>query len=243
MLFNQWRQSMSRGLLVVIPICFANGFSLLEKSRIPGIWKLVVDVNSRELLRDQRDDVSRIRAQVLAVVIEKEQKDEEILLKLNPDGSFRQCSEGIQEGCWVSGRWMLKNDNGDNDAQLLLLALDRQYFGPRQDILLEGTLERDEASNSSSSSNAIVRGRVTTGKFMYPKKHPFFFDESLVSCMKNVAGTFSMQQAVASCSAMLSPSKRSGDMSVGRSQLFEVSDETLMLLDEDEHDGRRSVFE
>jgi hypothetical protein len=183
-----------KNIFGLFTICLVHGFSI-EKSHIPGIWKLFVD---KYVLPRPSRGIASVRDQSLEIVKEKEQKDEEILLKLNPDGTFRQCSEVYHEGCWISGRWRL---NSEQNVATLLLAFDRQYYGPRHDFLLEGTLGRDD-TDSSSSSSMTVKGRLFTGKFMYPKRHPSFFDEPLVSSMKNLTGTFSMEQAVATRSIL-----------------------------------------
>lgn len=220
-----------------------SGFSI-DKVRIPGIWKLQVD---EHVLPHGRLAIGRIRAQLLALYTGKDEiraHNQEILVKLNPDGTFRQCSEGCREGCRMSGRWILKNNVDDDDAQLLL-ALDRQYYGPRHDTLLEGTLD-DEVK-----CNRTVQGRVFTGKFKHPKQHPTFFDEPLT--VKNATGVFTMEQAVATYSIFSSSSSGvtdhdtvsdEGPEPAGCFQLRKTAgDEYLILVDDDELEGLRSIFE
>jgi hypothetical protein len=121
----------------------------------------------------------------------------------------------IPRGQLDSGRWNLKDrcdycPNADNkaynpnDKPLLLLALDRQYYGPRHDILLEGALSLACGNECEWSSSLTLNGCVRVGKFMYPKRHPLFFDTPIVVICSNETGTsFTMKQAIASSSVRL----------------------------------------
>ena len=71
----------------------ANSFSL-ERRRLPGIWKLTSDS-----LPYEQD----IRSKLKGLLPEAPQH--EILIKVNADGSFKQCNEGYREGRWMSGKW------------------------------------------------------------------------------------------------------------------------------------------
>jgi hypothetical protein len=140
---------------------------------MPGIWKLTTDSLPYEF-----DIRSRLDKIIVSNDNDENENNEEdpnnnddvadvtILLKLNQDGTFRQCDEGYKEGRWVTGRWKLQllgsssdeedetenyntttvDDDDDNDDSnhnrkeekiLLLLAMNRQYFGPPYDVLLE----------------------------------------------------------------------------------------------------------
>jgi len=134
---------------------------VLEKNKLPGIWKLDFE--------DSKLEEIGIRPQ-----------EEDILLKLNQDGSFRQCNEGYVEGRWIKGCW----DYIDSE---IYLAMDRQYYGPRHDILLTGRPH-------PSQNDVVIQGNVATGKFMYPKKHPSFFDSPIVGA--ETRGSFSLLQVL-----------------------------------------------
>ena len=94
------------------------------RRRLPGIWKLTSNA-----LPYEQD----IRSKLKGLMPDEQQED--ILIKLNPDGSFKQCNEGYTEGRWLSGKWELSEE-----SNTLMLAMRRQYFGPRFDVLLEGNL-------------------------------------------------------------------------------------------------------
>lgn len=108
----------------------ATGFSISNEG-LPGIWKLYLTDGAFPLAPPQTEEDefrARLFAQEQAAKSKEFEHDDEILLKMNSDGSFRQCSEGYREGCWISGRWKLKSDH------TLLLAFDRQYYGPPSTI-------------------------------------------------------------------------------------------------------------
>ena len=148
---------------------------VVERRRLPGIWRL-----QSEVLPFEPD----IRSKLQGLLTDNGDHQEEILLKLNPDGSFKQCNEGYNEGRWMMGRWEVTDD------WQLKLALRRQYFGPRFDVLLQGKLITDK--------NLKVQGDVQKGKFMYPHKHPAFFDYPLVN--QESLGEFTLEQSIATFS-------------------------------------------
>lgn len=165
------------GSILLIPWCCLLGVA--SAFGIPGIWKLCLsDYALHQIFTGAQRDVDIFRAKLMKL---QNGKTPEVLVKLNPDGSFRQCSEYYQEGRWFGGRWRLRNDEG-----VIVLALDRQYYGPRFDILLIGEL----------SQTARIGGNVYQGKFMYPKKHPAFFDGCLTHSM-NTTGTFQLERCIA----------------------------------------------
>jgi hypothetical protein len=116
---------------------------------------------------------------------DKEGNEQDVLLKLNRDGTFRQCNEDCEEGRWISGKWELKEE------QKLFLAFNRQYYGPRFDLLLQGDF-------FYSKGQLKVAGNVQKGKFMYPQKHPSFFESTLID--EEVLGKFTLQQAISTSS-------------------------------------------
>ncbi len=180
---------------------------------IPGIWKLTTNSLPYELdIRSQLDKRFSNDNQ--------NESSECILLRLNEDGTFKQCDEGYKEGRWLKGRWKLQleelstqeEDDGNGNAAvsdtkeqstandkknsatfswLLMLAMNRQYFGPSFDVLLEATTksttmasrstenEKSETSNTQKHTVELPtlkhwQGIVRTGKFLRPSpgKHP-----------------------------------------------------------------------
>jgi hypothetical protein len=168
--------SLFRQLWFLLPALFlvsTNCFSL-QRRRFSGIWKLVADC-----LPFEQD----IRSKLLGLVNEDEQgNDYDIILKLNPDGTFKQCNEGYREGRWISGKWELVEDTH------LILGFNRQYYGPSFDVLLQG-------EEFSTEGKLNINGTVEKGKFIYPINHPSFFEHSLTS--KEILGLFQLQQVIA----------------------------------------------
>lgn len=160
---------------------------LTEKS-IPGIWKLTTDA-----LPYEPDIRSKLNERFSREKNRNEINDgETILLKLNQDGTFKQCDEGYREGRWVTGRWKLQmlestkkssnndvaganqlppvtakgetaesGDHGKTFSWLLLLAMNRQYFGPPYDVLLEAITNTTSASVNEKESYSSSRKIVT----------------------------------------------------------------------------------
>lgn len=145
-----------------------NSFSL-ERRRLPGIWKLTSDS-----LPYEQD----IRSKLKGLLPEAPQH--EILIKVNADGSFKQCNEGYREGRWMSGKWEL------SEEKILVLAMRRQYYGPQFDVLLEGSITNDEP--------LTVKGQVLKGKFMLGLGQPSFFDQPLAK--KDRLGPFILEQSL-----------------------------------------------
>jgi hypothetical protein len=165
-----------RLLLIFALLIFAASAFTVERRRLPGIWKLTCDSLPYEV--DIRSKLKGIFGNDAATT------EEEVWIKLNPDGSFKQCNEGYSEGRWLAGRWEV------NDQKQLVLALRRQYYGPQFDVLLEGEIGED--------ANLKVKGAVQKGKFMYPQKHPSFFEAPLVN--QEALGTFTLEQSIATFS-------------------------------------------
>ena len=104
------------------------------------------------------------------------------LLKLNPDGSFRQCNEGYVEGSWIVGRWALVG------PRRVKFALNRQYYGPPYDIVMEGALKQEDNS-------LVVDGIVYKGRLVLPRSDPNFFRDGFADA--TVLGEFRLVQSVA----------------------------------------------
>lgn len=184
-------------IILVFFVVSTNCFPL-EKSRLPGIWKLVV--------ADQ---------QVLSLVTDKNKdNDYEIIIKLNPDGTFKQCNEGYREGRWMSGRWKL------TEGERLLLAMSRQYFGPSFDICLQGMGE-------TRQGQLKVNGKVEKGKFMYPPNHPSFFDNTLIQ--NELLGSFTLEQVISTHSVQNLEEKHHNDDSENKYQMSDFHNQTFIL--------------
>ncbi len=167
------RRIVSFSVVVLFLVVLAASSFSVERRRLPGIWKLKSDSLPFE---------PDIRSKLQGLINGK--SPEEVLLKLNSDGSFKQCNEGYSEGRWLAGRWKI------NDDQQLVLALRRQYYGPQFDILLEGPID--------GTSTLRVEGKIQKGKFLYPQKHPAFFESPLIN--QETIGTFALEQSIATFS-------------------------------------------
>ena len=58
----------------------------------------------------------------------------------------------------------------------LLMAVDRQYYGKPRDTLLVAEFPTKQEPDAS----LILIGEIQKGKFMYPRKHPAFFDQPML---------------------------------------------------------------
>ena len=157
-------------LLILTTVMVSTACLSLERRLFPGIWKL-----TSTSLPYEQDIRSKLKG-----LLPEEPKDE-ILIKLNPDGSFKQCNEGYNEGRWMSGTWEV------SEGSKLFLAMNRQYFGPRFDVLLEGVVKADDRLKA--------HGTICKGKFFYPRTHPSFFDQPLAS--REPLGPFTLEQSIA----------------------------------------------
>jgi hypothetical protein len=167
---------LTRIFVIAALIVSTNSFSL-ERRRFPGIWKLT----SKSLPFEQD-----IRSKLNGLL--SDGPKEEILIKLNPDGSFKQCNEGFTGGRWMSGHWKL------SEEKTLILAMRRQYYGPQFDVMLEGNIQEE--------GQLKVEGQVRKGRFMYPQTHPSFFDKPLVN--QEPLGPFTLEQSLATNSILVS---------------------------------------
>eukprot|EP00536_Pseudo-nitzschia_multiseries_P014809 jgi/Psemu1/40197/gm1.40197_g len=194
---------------------------------LPGIWKLSTESLPYEL--DIRSKLNKRFAQEPTESGSSNQNsygyDDEILIKLNKDGTFKQCDEGYREGRWVTGRWKLEMIDQEDMSEiecekehkstcvLLRLAMNRQYFGPPYDVLLEAkSIVRDGATKidangqrgpvrdnkvgqsrtiSREESVKVWRGTVQKGKFLRPStgEHPFDAQVSPSSNLSTNDGT------------------------------------------------------
>lgn len=142
--------------------------------QIAGIWKL----ETKELPHTEPTIVER----ALGHKVSQKNAVSEILLKLNEDGTFRQCNEGYVEGSWITGRWAVVG------CKQLRFALNRQYYGPQFDIGMEGKVNRHK-------NYLIIEGMVSKGKWTLPRSDNLFFDRGLRE--KEVLGPFRMTQTIA----------------------------------------------
>jgi len=145
--------------------------SVNDKANLHGIWALKCDC-----LPYEQD----IRSKLLGLVANKNEVTVDgILIKINPDGTFKQCNEEYKEGRWISGKWEV----GKNSV---FLAFRRQYYGPPVDVLLRvNKLQTWEQRLQMS-------GVIQTGKFALPQNHPDFFQHLIPS--GEVLGPFTMNQ-------------------------------------------------
>jgi hypothetical protein len=188
-------------LALLVLIYCAHGFPVERRNgNVPGIWKLV----SSSLPFEQD-----IRSKFAGLIANQPQ--EEILIRLNPDGTFKQCNEDYQEGKWISGRWCWKlveeeeDDDDDNTCtSTLMLAMNRQYFGPPYDVLLEG--KGCDDNDSKQRLGLHFRGQVLRGKFAQPTNQAAFFD-SADAPMTNPEslGPFTLTQVLATSQLESSP--------------------------------------
>lgn len=153
-------------------------------SRLAGIWKLA----TKQLPRPEPTIVERALGKT-PVTTTKSQTV--VWLKLNPDGTFRQCNEGYVEGVWISGRWALIDENSSSsNNNRLKFVLNRNYYGPRYDITLEGKLLQREPNGL-----LIVTGNVCKGKISLPRSDPNFFRNALDN--QQILGPFRLERTIA----------------------------------------------
>jgi len=259
----------------------------INEQIMPGIWKLTTDALPYEL--DIRSKLTRSFSggdnAVTTNNKENENDDnpngETILLKMNPDGTFKQCDEGYREGRWVTGRWKLQlldtsteSDDGNTDTPkpekdsnreklLLLLAMNRQYFGPPYDVLLEATNTiacNEDAQQSSEEQNQPDsepadsslkhwQGVVRKGKFLRPApgKHPLDSDDHTRRRSESILldpeflGKFSLERALAATAIdrrrrKTNGNEKSSNDSVVADEADESEDKTIVSQN-DENDG------
>jgi hypothetical protein len=183
-----WQRPTMRGKAAVLCVLWLGLASAWEASNLVGIWKLV----SNALPHRQPtilDCAPKHGSASLSRSAAKTTRDE-ILLKINSDGTFLQCNEGYTEGSWIAGRWALVDD------RRLTFAFNRQYYGPPFDIALDGNLRRERGALISS-------GRVCKGKFVLPRADSNFFQEGLQEA--EALGSFRLVKRVAAVTESVSP--------------------------------------
>ena len=151
-------------------------------SRLAGIWKLATN----QLPRPEPTIVQRALGQAAITTI-----NQVVWLKLNPDGTFRQCNEGYVEGVWISGCWALIEENtstSSGNRNRLKFVLNRNYYGPPYDITLEGNLQQEQ-------DGIIVKGDVYKGKISLPRSDLNFFRSDLDN--QQVLGPFRLERTIA----------------------------------------------
>ena len=177
----------------------------IRRQDIAGVWRLTFTERS---LPPATSDGS----------IQPEEKEVELLLKLNEDGTFAQYGaesslerkEGQMER-WLQQEQYRRSDcdgNGITGTALtgrwhivkkkLLLASDRRED---HDTLLSGnihlnTIKKSVDDNSMEEAGAlsIPEGEISVGKFMYPRTHPNFFEQPMYDPSTN--GTFVLRQVL-----------------------------------------------
>lgn len=147
-------------------------------SNLTGIWKLTTD----ELPRSEPPIVDPALG-CKTTACELLQRSA-VYLKLNQDGSFRQCNEGYVEGFWISGWWALL------EKRRIKLALNRSYYGPRYDMILDGQIRGDD-----DKGQVVVSGNVYKGKLSLPRTDPMFFCRQLEN--QQLLGPFLLSRTVA----------------------------------------------
>lgn len=146
---------------------------LLNNDSLVGVWSLtsttpLVQVPPKSLFNRQHH-----------------QDEYSALVHLNHCGNFQQCrkddDEGYTEGAWISGKWWTMNSNN-----VIVLALNRQYYGPNFDIILRGQLVRD------GETTVTIYGTISHAKFVLPKNHQDFGDRGVINTVR--LGNFVLKQ-------------------------------------------------
>ncbi|KAG7349168.1 hypothetical protein IV203_011765 [Nitzschia inconspicua] len=196
--------------LLLLLLCYHTSLSFSPElsRRLPGIWKL-----RTESLPYAPDIRSRLQRLLAGGNNQKQNAniDVEILLKLNPDGTFKQCNEGYKEGKWISGIWRLMDDSSSSNGTKVVLAMNRQYFGPQFDLVLEGCLRYYDDGGQTVNGNAepggktnrplALLGNVQKGKYLHPRGHPSFFDPPFLA-NREIVGPFHMEQSLSTYSIL-----------------------------------------
>lgn len=91
-----------------------------------------------------------------------------------------------------------------------MLAMNRQYYGPQYDLVLEGRLnnkdnvgkeENDKTANAESEPSLTLQGHVLKGKYLHPRGHTSFFDPPLLASPETI-GPFHMEQSLSTYSIL-----------------------------------------
>lgn len=153
----------------------------LSKKILSGIWKIQV----------QKPSSSSSPPTFLTT-------HDEVLLRLLEDGSFQQCNEQVpseKRSIQWSGTWDFLED-----LTGLCLVLDRHCtISLGCDVVLSGKITNlgpDKSIEGGDNCDIIKveAGRIETGRCMYPRNHPCFFEQTLVA--PSVLAPFEAQQVV-----------------------------------------------
>ena len=172
-------------LLVIVDIIHA--YSVSDKSNLYGIWRL-----ESNCLPFEQD----IRSKLFRLISDDPVTVDGTLIKINPDGTFKQCNEEYKEGRWISGKWEI----GKN-AQVLF-ALRRQYYGPAVDVLLRVN------ELQICGTRLQMSGDIEKGKFALPQNHPDFFQQLIPN--GDALGSFTMERILST--ELLTASNDEGDL-------------------------------
>lgn len=206
-------------LLLLLLCGFNSTFALslspeLLSRRLPGIWKL----RTNSLPLDQPDIRSQLQDLLREGNNHNNRNDNDIiLLKLNADGTFKQCNEGHIEGKWISGHWKVVEDFQSSSSsstakstttstkRKLVLAMNRQYYGPQFDLVLEGCLptatEGDKGNGEEEGNSLSLEGNVQKGKYLHPRGHTSFFEPPFLANPESI-GPFHMEQSLSAYSVL-----------------------------------------
>ena len=146
--------------------------------KVSGIWKL----STKALPRVEPTIIDRALGKVESQ-IRGANKIDGFLLKLNQDGTFRQCDEGYTyvEGASIWGVWSLPGE------EKIKFVLNRQYYGPAYDIVMEGELQQTEDC-------LVAEGNLCKGRVTLPRSDPNFFRDGFSNA--KILGPFRMIQSV-----------------------------------------------
>lgn len=165
-------------------------FSAIDKANLHGIWRLECDCLPYE---------EDIRSKLFGLISNGEVPLDEILIKINPDGTFKQCNEGYKEGRSITGKWEM----GKNDAEVFL-ACRRQYYGPAVDVLMRVN------KLHVCGSKLQMSGEIEKGKYALPQKHPDFFHQLIPNGC--TLGSFRMEQILSTTSLLTTSNDGGGDL-------------------------------
>eukprot|EP00977_Amphora_coffeiformis_P011337 scaffold2726_cov167-Amphora_coffeaeformis.AAC.15 len=161
-----------------------------DVAKISGIWKL----STQELPRIEPTIVDRALGRTKFRRTNNSNQETDIdddgvvLLKLNPDGSFRQCNEGYVEGAWIVGKWSLVGD------EQIKFILNRQYYGPAYDIAMEGQVVVRQSTNNANDKNQCLRVEGYVYKGRVRGSNANFFRDGFLDA--EIMGPFHMIQSV-----------------------------------------------
>lgn len=181
-----------------------------------GVWKLTHQ--SSLLPNVKSDDKSNDKTM-----------EEEILLKLNEDGTFSRyesSSESQGQDLHMTlgrgGSWEYRDNSlflapkrpEDADpskvhdtllaGELNIKVSDSLSLEDKVE-LQEGNADGDQKEENNAEIDvhlSIAQGSISVGKFMYPRKHKAFFDDPML-CKKSSVGSFSASQVLGNLNARL----------------------------------------